>query len=55
MVFIDEETVAFGHSDGYVAFATFGVNSITGSFKPNGDGLTSKFMIIVIFSKLIFF
>uniref|UniRef100_A0A8H7XQG1 Uncharacterized protein n=1 Tax=Psilocybe cubensis TaxID=181762 RepID=A0A8H7XQG1_PSICU len=32
IIFVDEDTVAVGHSDGYVAFATFGVSEICGTF-----------------------
>lgn len=43
MIFVDDETVAFGHSDGYVAFATYGLPFITGSYKPDGDDLMREF------------
>ncbi|KAH9485997.1 hypothetical protein JR316_0000060 [Psilocybe cubensis] len=36
IIFIDEDTVAFGHSDGYVAFATFGIGEISRTFSIDG-------------------
>ncbi|KAH9475618.1 hypothetical protein JR316_0012735 [Psilocybe cubensis] len=37
IIFVDEDTVAVGHSDGYVAFATFGVSEICGTFALDDD------------------
>ncbi|KAH9481664.1 hypothetical protein JR316_0006191 [Psilocybe cubensis] len=38
ITFIDDETVAFGHSNGYVGFITYGMTDSVKTFTIDGDG-----------------
>lgn len=50
IVFVDEDTVAFGHSDGYIGFASYGFERISGTFKIEArelDGISTIFDLCI--------